>query len=153
MTLLRPHQSRICNRVLAESVPHLRWLIGRSAIWCVLIPRRKPASDVCSVLRHNAVDRRAVVRHLCPSVVGGLLLRIETRSAFLLPFVHPVLMNLAQALRHPVRVNQIPRQIPQIPRYLQPWVSTIPSHRSTGDDVDRLVSIGRHTVSRYPPFR
>lgn len=32
--------------------------------------------------------------------------------------------GIAKALRHPVRVNQIPRQIPQIPRYLQPWVST-----------------------------
>ncbi|KAI0733184.1 endosomal P24A protein [Fomitopsis betulina] len=29
------------------------------------------------------------------------------------------------ALRHPVRVNQIPRQIPQIPRYLQPWAATL----------------------------
>ncbi|KZT72084.1 hypothetical protein DAEQUDRAFT_809354 [Daedalea quercina L-15889] len=29
------------------------------------------------------------------------------------------------AIRHPVRVNQIPRQIPQIPRYLQPWAATL----------------------------
>jgi transmembrane 9 superfamily protein 2/4 len=27
-----------------------------------------------------------------------------------------------QGISHPVRVNQIPRQIPPAPRYLQPWV-------------------------------
>ena len=27
-----------------------------------------------------------------------------------------------QGVSHPVRVNQIPRQIPPTPRYLQPWV-------------------------------
>lgn len=28
-------------------------------------------------------------------------------------------------VHHPVRVNQIPRQIPQAPRYLQPWAATL----------------------------
>ncbi|PCH43643.1 Nonaspanin [Wolfiporia cocos MD-104 SS10] len=28
-------------------------------------------------------------------------------------------------ISHPVRVNQIPRQIPQSPRYLQPWAATL----------------------------
>lgn len=29
------------------------------------------------------------------------------------------------AVSHPVRVNQIPRQIPPVPRYLKPWSSTL----------------------------
>ncbi|EEB98580.1 hypothetical protein MPER_01888, partial [Moniliophthora perniciosa FA553] len=29
------------------------------------------------------------------------------------------------AVRHPVRVNQIPRQIPPSPKYLRPWSATL----------------------------
>ncbi|OBZ67005.1 Transmembrane 9 superfamily member 2 [Grifola frondosa] len=29
------------------------------------------------------------------------------------------------AISHPVRVNQIPRQIPPTPRYLKPWIATL----------------------------
>lgn len=76
--------------------------------------------------RHNAAYCRAVVWYFCASVVGRLFLRIKTWSALFLASISPILMDIAKALRHPVRVNQIPRQIPQIPRYLQPWVSFIP---------------------------
>jgi transmembrane 9 superfamily protein 2/4 len=33
-----------------------------------------------------------------------------------------ILIRFFQAVRHPVRVNQIPRQIPPGPKYLKPWV-------------------------------
>jgi hypothetical protein len=40
--------------------------------------------------------------------------------------MHPpawlILIRFFQAVRHPVRVNQIPRQIPPGPKYLKPWV-------------------------------
>ncbi|KAH9949582.1 endosomal P24A protein [Amylocystis lapponica] len=32
---------------------------------------------------------------------------------------------LSAGVSHPVRVNQIPRQIPKTPRYLQPWAATL----------------------------
>jgi transmembrane 9 superfamily protein 2/4 len=44
------------------------------------------------------------------------------------------LLSVIQAIRHPVRVNAIPRQIPPTPKYLRPWVIIfIPSQLSQAD--------------------
>lgn len=33
-----------------------------------------------------------------------------------------ILTTIVKAIKHPVRVNPIPRQIPPGPKYLRPWV-------------------------------
>lgn len=38
-----------------------------------------------------------------------------------------VMLTLLQGVRNPVRVNQIPRQIPPGPKYLKPWVGEFAS--------------------------
>lgn len=73
--------------------------------------------------RHAALDHRPVVRHLRPSVRNRILLRFQTRGKLTWRSPRrPVLNPFTQAIAHPVRVNQIPRQIPPQPTYLRPWV-------------------------------
>lgn len=72
---------------------------------------------------NDAAHRLAVVWNLCPSFGYRVLHRIARRGAY--PIFTPLfgwLTGRTQPVSHPVRVNQIPRQIPPTPRYLQPWV-------------------------------
>lgn len=95
----------------ASGVHRMRWAL------------RVPLDSHRVPLRHPALDHRPVVRHLRPSVCDRLLLRFQTRGKLTRRSPRrPVLNPYTQAIAHPVRVNQIPRQIPPQPTYLRPWV-------------------------------
>ena len=75
--------------------------------------------------RYDAADYFDVVRNLCASFRRWILFRIKTRGNVTCRlFVKLLTFRLyLQAIRHPVRVNPIPRQIPPGPKYLKLWVS------------------------------
>lgn len=75
--------------------------------------------------RHNAADYLDVVWNLCASFRRWIVFWIKTRGEVVsrLPSKLLTFRLYLQAIRHPVRVNPIPRQIPPGPRYLRLWVS------------------------------
>lgn len=81
-----------------------------------------PAYSVFTFTSHYALDRRPLVWYFCSAIFDRIIHWVKARGTCI-----ACLMQLKfiwfQGVSHPVRVNQIPRQIPPAPRHLRPWVS------------------------------
>lgn len=80
-----------------------------------------------STYRHFGSHHCALVRYLGSPLCSGILLRFKTWCGYLwCGSPYELHVTFQQAIQHPVRVNQIPRQIPPQPKYLRPWVCFFP---------------------------
>ena len=106
----------------AQFLSPYRWILRSRPLQCVIF-RTALVVVTNAWYSDDAPHRRTLVWDLFPPFGYRILHRIATRGAYpICPHLFDWLTGWTQGVSHPVRVNQIPRQIPPAPRYLQPWV-------------------------------